>query len=237
MIPTEPILADGEYRYPADVYPNFGMTDQPDDRILRTIRGGAIQPGPVAAPNNFSGNSSGTNSGNESTWMPSTTAASSADPATQGATAAGPSSASVDLTGRSFASSGGGLFQSPSQSLQFVTGAAVSRAVEADASSRFFAGAPSTALTATEFNAAGAEGVQAYSTPMLSAADVQSALLDFHTGGDIDHASDGAGGIDSSLIDQALSRHGGLGGAESINARVSTELKPAEIGLGSVGIK
>ncbi|MCA3027797.1 MAG: hypothetical protein ING66_04280 [Rhodocyclaceae bacterium] len=240
LIPTDPLLPTEDIRYPADVYPNFGMTEQVDDRILRTIRGGTVQPGPVAAPNNFGGNNSGNNSGNESTWMPSTAAATSADPATQGATSAGPTSPSVDLTGRSFASSGGGLFQSPSQSLQFVTGAAVSRAVEADASSRFFAGPQATASTATDFAAVGAEGVQAYSTPMLSAADVQSALLDFHTGGDIDHAGDGAGGIDSSLIDQALSRHGGhggLGGAESINARVSTELKPAEIGLGSVGIK
>jgi hypothetical protein len=232
LIPADPTNLPNNWRYPADVYPNFGMTDQIDDRIPTTVRGGATPPAPVAAPNSFGTVTGITPSYTNVNAMAAGNPNSSVDAASSTST-----TAPTDLTGRNFASAGGGLFSASVDNMQFVTGAAVSRAVDANASAQFFAGAQAATTSSPDFNVVGAEGVQPYSLPLLSAADVQSALLDFHTGSDIDHTSDAAVGIDSSLIDQALSRHSGLGGAESINARVSTELKPAEIGLGSVGIK
>ena len=154
----------------------------------------------------------------------------------------------VDLTDQSFVTQGRSLFGSRPDDLRFVTGTQVERAISAAAPSRFAfgeaggaefgtaIGASSVALSpalAGEFRAPDA-GI---AMTGVSAADIQSALADFHATGDTDTSNDQRATFDISLTDNALAQLGGLNGAEGLSARVGTTLKPAQIGLGSVGIK
>jgi hypothetical protein len=114
------------------------------------------------------------------------------------------------------------LLEDPASSIPFVTGEQVTYALRT-ADSRYFTGA------APEDSAFGAATPLAYS-------DVAHALLDFHDASTDDAQLGGDRPLAVSAVQQAIAGFDATA-PEEISARISTDLKPATIGLGTVGLK
>jgi len=244
LLPDPALELDG---YPTDWMDardrTFSMNDRPDNRLPLSAeqRLAALQ-----RQNSINATANGqTTAGAAGTAVNGAAVTSTGDPV---AALNGQAKPAVDLTDQSFVTQGRSLFGSRPDDLRFVTGTQVESAISAAAPSRFAfggaggaefgtaIGASSVALSpalAGEFRAPDA-GI---AMTGVSAADIQSALADFHATGDIDTSNDQRATFDISLTDNALAQLGSLNGAEGLSARVGTTLKPAQIGLGSVGIK
>jgi Ca2+-binding RTX toxin-like protein len=114
------------------------------------------------------------------------------------------------------------LLEDPMSAIPFVTGEQVNYALRT-ADSRYFTGA------------AAQESAFGLAVP-IAAADVTNALLDFHDGASDDALLGGDKPLDMSAVEQALAGFNATA-PEEISARISTDLKPAAIGLGKVGLK
>lgn len=118
------------------------------------------------------------------------------------------------------------LFADPLANIRYVTGAAVSGAV-AELGAPYFGGARQELTQPSDI------------TNLVSPADVAHALLDFQSVNVLEDgliADPAETGFDGLLADP--SKPDRLGSIEtSISTRISTSLKPADIGLGKVGVK
>lgn len=129
---------------------------------------------------------------------------------------------SLNPAGNAVRSPVSGLFSDPLANIRYVTGASISQAV-AQSDTPFFAGA--------QYSDAAEGGVSAFITP----SDLAHALLDFQSRTVLE---DGLMGDNASTpFDNALLGSANLDKLGQIDTSISTRLKPAEIGLGKVGLK
>lgn len=216
-------------RYNRDLY-NFSTVDLVDQRSPRLRASGTVAP---------AGNTDvGVGAVTASYTGVGASPASASDVASPAGTIS--TRVSTDLTGNNAVNGGSALFGARVDDLRYVTGAVVSRAL-AESDSRMLTG---NSVSATDTpRAAQAQADLGHAMPFVSAQSVQHALSDFSansalasTEAGTDAADAGAGGIDLSITDRALARLGGING-DAFGSAISTDLKPAEIGLGTVGLK